>query len=248
MAAMGPAFLALWNDVDPARDAEYDCWHTFEHVPERVGIAGFLAGRRYSARERTDARYFTLYALQDLGALAGPEYAAVVDQPTAWSRTMRPALRNFQRDPCATLLTLGSGDGGCIATFRIIAGRAQNASDLRALRSALEPHLESSGVVSMHLGQADADAAFPRRSASPAEPADAGARHVLLVEGLARGALDAVAPQIVESVSRCLAPVRPVICSTYDLAFAIERAQLRHPTTQRQPARPELNRLWLPAY
>ena len=46
MALAGTAFLALWNDFDPARDEEYNCWHTFEHVPERVGIEGILTGQR----------------------------------------------------------------------------------------------------------------------------------------------------------------------------------------------------------
>jgi hypothetical protein len=246
MAWTGPAFLALWNDVEPARDAEYNCWHTFEHVPERVGIEGFLAGRRYVARERTDNRYFTLYALAGLGALAGPEYAAVVDRPTEWSASMRPSLRNFQRNPCATLLTLGGGDGGCVATFRIGAGRVQDASGLGAVRSALEPHLESSGIVSMHLGLADADATFPLRNMPPADLAQAGACYVLLVEGIDRDALDSAAPQILETIGRGLEAEQPVIWKAYDLAFAIERAQLCHPTTHRQPARPELRRRWLP--
>jgi hypothetical protein len=56
MTLKGSAFLALWNDFDPARDAEYNCWHTYEHVPERVGIEGILTGRRYIARERAERR------------------------------------------------------------------------------------------------------------------------------------------------------------------------------------------------
>ena len=28
-----PGFLALWNDIEPGREAEYDRWHTREHVP-----------------------------------------------------------------------------------------------------------------------------------------------------------------------------------------------------------------------
>ena len=103
MSLNGAAFLALWNDFDPALDAEYDCWHTFEHVPERVGIAGILSGRRYVARERERWRYFTLYELESLAALDGPEYADVVERPTAWSASMRPSFRNFLRSPCATL-------------------------------------------------------------------------------------------------------------------------------------------------
>ena len=109
MTSGAPAFLALWNDVDPARDAEYNIWHTYEHVPERVGVAGIVAGRRYHARERRDQRYFTRYDLDSLTALNGPAYADVVENPTPWSRSMRPSLRNFFRQPCSVVARLGAG-------------------------------------------------------------------------------------------------------------------------------------------
>jgi hypothetical protein len=140
MTLKGAAFLALWNDFDPGRDAEYNRWHTFEHVPERVGIEGILAGRRYAARERSERRYFTLYELAGLAALDGPQYADVVDRPTAWSAAMRPSFRNFLRSPCATVLTTGLGMAGSIVTFRF--GVAQE-PDASAVKAALEPLLES---------------------------------------------------------------------------------------------------------
>ena len=49
MTLKGTGFLALWNDFDPEREAEYECWHTFEHVPERVGIPGFEQQRARTA-------------------------------------------------------------------------------------------------------------------------------------------------------------------------------------------------------
>ena len=244
MVLKGSAFLALWNDVDPARDAEYNCWHTFEHVPERVGIKGFLAGRRYIARERADDRYFTLYELGQLGALSGPDYADVVDQPTEWSRSMRASFRNFQRSPCTTLLTLGTGVAGGVATFRIGVRDAQDAPDLSVVRSALDACLETSGIASIHLGLAHADARFQLKNAPDADPALAGIAYVLIAEGIDRGELDATAPRIVETIDRCFNPTQAVIWKSFDLAFAIERSDLRHPTTQRQPARPELRRRW----
>src|ERR1700722_14477410 len=109
MTPKGNAFLALWNDFDPARDAEYNCCHTFEHVPERVGIAGILSARRYIARERGEQRYFTLYDAASLTAFEGPEYLDVAEHPTTWSLSMRPSFRNFLRCPCASLLRLGAG-------------------------------------------------------------------------------------------------------------------------------------------
>jgi len=101
---MAPAFLALRNDVDPERDAEYNVWHAFEHVPERVGVPGVLSGRRYVALDPERAgtpgpRYFTLYELDDLAALDGPDYAELIDRPTAWSRSMRPSLRSSSVAP-----------------------------------------------------------------------------------------------------------------------------------------------------
>lgn len=244
MAMKGSAFLALWNDVDPARDAEYNCWHTFEHVPERVGIKGFLAGRRYIARERADDRYFTLYELEGLGALAGPDYADVVDHPTEWSRSMRPSLRNFQRSPCTTLWTLGTGVASCVATFRIRVRGEQHAPVSSAVRLALEPYLESSDIASIHLGLANTDARFPLRNAPDADPADGGATYVLIVEGIDRSELDVAATRVVETIDRCFDPYQPVLWKSFDLAFAVKRSDLRHPTMPRQPTRAELRHRW----
>jgi hypothetical protein len=244
MGLQGAAFLALWNDVDPARDAEYDVWHTFEHVPERVGIEGFLAARRYVARERPDDRYFTLYDVESLGVFAGPGYADVVDHPTEWSRSMRPSLRNFCRSPCAMLSTQGTGLAGSIATFRIGVRTPLNAG-LDAIRSALEPSLATSGIASLHLGLADPDAGtrFPLKNV-PDIGASAGAVYVLLVEGIDRSELDAAAPRIIEVIEPCVDLMEPVVWKSFDLAMAIERSNLQHPTTQRQPPRPDLRQRW----
>ena len=41
--------LAIWHDVDAAIGDEYERWYFREHLPERVAVPGFLAGRRYEA-------------------------------------------------------------------------------------------------------------------------------------------------------------------------------------------------------
>jgi hypothetical protein len=245
MGLQGAAFLALWNDVDPARDAEYDDWHTFEHVPERVGIEGFLAARRYVARERSDDRYFTLYDVESFGVFAGPAYAEVVDHPSEWSRSMRPSLHNFHRSPCTMLSTQGTGLAGSIATFRIGVRAPLNAAGLGEVRTALEPCLATSGITSLHLGLADRDAGtrFPLQNV-PATDTSAGAAYVLLVEGIDRSELDAAAPRIIEAIVGCVDPMQPVVWKSFDLAIAIDRSNLQHPTTQRQPPRPDLRQRW----
>ena len=102
---------ASGDDVEPAREAEYNLWHTSEHVPERCGIPGILEARRYVAPARDHHRYFTLYDLRDLAVLASPSYRDLVQQPTPWSAAMRPAFRNFLREPCGILATAGIGIG-----------------------------------------------------------------------------------------------------------------------------------------
>jgi hypothetical protein len=237
MTLKGAAFLALWNDFDPARDGEYNLWHTFEHVPERVGIEGILSGRRYVARERAEKRYFTLYELAGLAALDGPRYADVVDRPTAWSAAMRPSFRNFLRSPCETIVTTGLGMGGAIATFRFGAAGAPDASTASA---PLEPFLETSGITAVHLGRVDTAARFPVKNAvSPGSDVSAAAL-VLLVEGLSRGELEAAAPSIARALAEGLGADQPVAWEGYDLAFVIERPGLKSPTTARQPPRSDL--------
>jgi len=245
MAADGPAFLALWNDVDPARDEEYNCWHTFEHVPERVGIAGIVSARRYLAPERGERRYFTLYDLDLLAALDGAEYLDVVHRPTAWSLSMRPSLRNFLRRPCATALRLGHGLGNCIATVRF----AVSASiDLVAWTAMLQAQLATSGVCAIRLGRADTTARFPIANAT-ADDAASGAPHVLLMEGIDRFALDAAALRVVAEIAGGMVgaiagDAGSIAWESYDFAFAIDRAGLPARDGSRQPSREDLRRRW----
>ncbi len=243
MSLNGSAFLALWNDVDPARDDEYNTWHTFEHVPERVGIDGILSGRRYVARERGEDRYFTLYELASLEVLAGRGYLDVVEHPTAWSLSMRASMRNFQRHPCATRVSLGTGIAGCVATLRFACGATAGELDAGAMRAMAEPWLEAEGITAIHLGRTVDDAAFPLANATPASSSTAR-RYVLLVEGVERAALLRAIPGIARQAGRALGMIEAPWCKAFDLCFQIDRASLPHSLTQRQPPRDDLRARW----
>ena len=101
MADQAKALLALWNDVDPELDAQYNEWHAEEHVPERLTVPGILWGFRYG---RSAAHgmpcYLTLYGLRDAEVLDSEPYQRLLREPTPMSRTMRPALRNVLRWVC----------------------------------------------------------------------------------------------------------------------------------------------------
>ena len=46
MSLLGNGAMVFWHDVAPGTDADYRDWHAHEHISERVGIPGFLRGRR----------------------------------------------------------------------------------------------------------------------------------------------------------------------------------------------------------
>ena len=43
---------AFWADVEASGEADYNDWHTREHMPERCGVPGFLRGRRWPRQRR----------------------------------------------------------------------------------------------------------------------------------------------------------------------------------------------------
>jgi antibiotic biosynthesis monooxygenase (ABM) superfamily enzyme len=42
-----PGILAIFNNVAPGREAEFEEWFQHEHLVERLAVPGFLLGRRY---------------------------------------------------------------------------------------------------------------------------------------------------------------------------------------------------------
>jgi hypothetical protein len=181
MSLTGGAFLALWNDIAPARETEYDTWHTKEHVPERVSAQGFRGARRYVDRAREMHRYFTLYEVADLAAFDHADYRDLVEHPTPWSASMRADFANFLRTTCAVVESRGEGIGAALAVLAVDNARP----DVNAL-------LSMPGVTACHVGRAVASPA----PAPAIFPSLAPRRFdtLLLVEALdrvhARAALD----------------------------------------------------------
>jgi hypothetical protein len=213
-----PAFLAIWNDFDRGRDDEYNRWHTFEHVPERLRVEGIVGGVRYWAPEREELRYFTLYELENIAVLGGAGYTRLVRRPSEWSSRLRPSFRNFVRYPCSTIASLGVGRAGAVLTARF--GTAHEIEPIQAT-PVLQGFLESHGITRLRLGEADTSAPFPIPAA---DSGPAGAhRYVLIAEGLERAALERRMPRIVEALRQDFEAEGEVACETYLLAFALER-------------------------
>ena len=214
MALAGTAFLALWNDVDPAREVEYEQWHTLEHVPERVAVEGFRGGRRYVSRTRGQHRYFTLYDVDSVAVLGGLEYRDLVEHPTAWSASMRPAFSNFVRAVCTVGVSSGTGIGAAIACLCL----PPDASD-DVVRSALEAAHTLPRVNAVHLGDR-------REVSSGAMPGSAGGQaaalrdfdRIALIEALDRAAAADALTRVRQALDLRSLP-RDFGADVYDLAF-----------------------------
>jgi hypothetical protein len=191
MALHGHGALAIWNDVAPGADDEFNRWHLGEHLAERVGIEGFLRGRRYDAL-RGARRYFTLYETAGPEVLNGPDYLARLNAPTPATRRCIPLFRNNKRTACRVVQTLGHGIGGTIATLDLGPSAGREA-DLRTwlTGTALPALLGADGVTGAHLLEADLGVTRVRAAEKALlDRPDDVARWVLLVEGVSGDALD----------------------------------------------------------
>jgi hypothetical protein len=197
MPLVGSAVLAIWNDIAPGGDAEFDHWHTSEHIPERVGVPGFLRGRRYNVIAGQPT-YFTLYETDSVAVLQSPAYLARLDAPTPWTSKCIRLFRNNRRTACRTTVSLGVGMGGVLATLELgpLAGRDDV---LRAWLSstALPAAAARAGIVGAHLCEADVEMTIVRTAEKKLmDKPDTLARWVVMVEGLD--------PELVEGAVRAL--------------------------------------------
>jgi hypothetical protein len=228
------AFLALWNSIsDPRLAREHDTWHSVEHVPERVGLPGFLEARRYRSVD-APLRYFTHYRLDALAALDTPEYRDVFEHPTPWSARMRTVLRDFHRQPCELRGTWGSSSARCIATVCL---RADGDALAGPLDNALRQTVLEAGLLSAQWGSARPTSAFPIAN-QRTEITGAGQTHVLLLQhpDLAR------LRQCTQSLLQAIAPLARVETAPefHEWLTSVSRADLPDAAAGRPPPRTDL--------
>jgi hypothetical protein len=212
---LGRAAIAMWWDVPPEVRVEWEDWHTHEHMPERLGIPGFLRGTRWVA-DSGEPSYFVLYETRDLKTMTGGAYLDRLNNPTPWSRKMMPHHRNMVRSLCRVRATFGGGVAQAAATIRFSPAPRKRGSCLKWLAADVMPPLPGrKGLATAYLLES-MPADVPRTAEHQIRGMDAQADCVLLVcgydveavrgfvaEGLgeleARGAL----PGRIEGLYRC---------------------------------------------
>ncbi|HEV2042989.1 MAG TPA: hypothetical protein VGT81_23570 [Casimicrobiaceae bacterium] len=155
MSLAGLGAVCIWHDLLPEAVDEFYQWHNREHMPERLGIAGFRRGRRFIAVAGAPT-YFNLYEADNAEVLGGRDYLERLNSPTAWTRRVVASFRRVSRSICRVAYSEGVGEGGFMLTqrFDVDAAEAERTSD--ALRRRLLPPLaDRKGIAGVHLCLAD---------------------------------------------------------------------------------------------
>jgi hypothetical protein len=128
MALLGNAILAVWNDVDPDIEGDFNEWYLREHIPERTMVPGMSRGRRYRA-EQGSPRYMAFYEASSMDVLTHGAYRVQLDNPTAWTRRLMPRFRFMQRGLCDVAASVGEGMGGAATVVHLTPGDAPRLRD-----------------------------------------------------------------------------------------------------------------------
>jgi len=152
------AFLAIWHDLLDEGKTDWEKWHTYEHIPERVGIPGFLVGRRYMNYNDPEQCCFTIYEGSDLSVFKSTPYLKRLNNPTPWTKKSALTFKNFTRGACKCVSTSGqkNGYGGALMTIRLLKGKnfSENSKYFDQLTSITN---ELEGIITSTLGICNAE-------------------------------------------------------------------------------------------
>jgi hypothetical protein len=226
MSLLGGAILAFSHDVTAGSESDWTEWHDREHIPERLGVPGFLRLRRYVALT-PGAKFFYFYETESLAVLQSPAYLERLSNPTAWTKRCMPYVVNNKRTACRVSTTLGRGLGAVLGAMDIGAGAAGE-DELRAWLGsrALPAALEQPGMVAVHLVEADAAATTVKTDEKKLlQTADGTARWLVLIEGVDRDAVaNAEKRTLGDEALRAAGVGGAIERGTYQLSFLMGRA------------------------
>ena len=186
MALAGLGAITIWQDARAEARADFFEWHNREHMPERVGIPGFLRGRRWMALEGAP-QFFTLYETEGPQVHTGAGYLERLNNPSPWTRRIAPNMENNIRSLCRVAFSAGTAQGGLLVTLRYDVVSEAEASHLPLLTEQILPALEKQpGIAGVHLCIADKAASSIQTEEKKSRPLQALVpTWVILVEGAA---------------------------------------------------------------
>ena len=218
MTVARPGILAIFNNVAPGREAEFEEWFQHEHLQERLGVPGFLLGRRYEAM-RGEPRYFNFYVTRSAEVLYSADYRTRLNNPTPMTRVvMSEIFKDMIRTVCHQTFRIGTIRGALA-----VAARFSERPDENALKATLENLLLDKGVSCGQIWSAASAAQFPLSEEERLRGGDRRLEICLMV--------DTLRLQDAERVARTLSSQFPAAAiGVYRLLCEISRGPEPFPT------------------
>lgn len=129
--------LAIWHDVGEEVGDEYERWYFCEHLPERVGVPGFVAGRRYVAVEGAPS-FLTYYEGNSPDVFVSKPYLDRLNDPTPWTTSVLQQFRNTNRTICRRTWEAGAIRGAWGVAVRVDRSDGDEDADADSLAALAE--------------------------------------------------------------------------------------------------------------
>jgi hypothetical protein len=227
MALIGNGVLVIWNGIAWEAEEDFVAWHVREHIPERVGLPGFLRGRRYVAVDG-HPKYFNFYETETAADLSSPVYQSRLNAPTNWTKQVVAHFIDTSRTICDVAWSLGVGEGGWIEAV-VLDTTAAAETFQAALRDRLADAIAAiPGLVGLHLlrghvAAGQGDTAEKNLRGAP----DKTAAWVLMAEASRPEAIEAFRSRMGDNKAMvACGAAETIVRGIYQMQFALTKAEL----------------------
>jgi len=207
MTAQQPGILAIWNDVAPGHEAEFDAWFQIEHLIERLGVPGFLFGRRHQAISGSSG-YFNFYLVESPNVLTSKPYLERLDNPTPMTRKIMSGIFiNMNRTVCHRTVRRGAFRGAYAVTVRF-----DDASDEARLTALLDELVTDTNIASGEIWIATDPAGQPVSMEEKLRGGDKKIKAALMVDTLRQAEAEALGGRMTQQFPAADVGVFRVLC------------------------------------
>ena len=186
-----PGVLAIFNDCRAGREAEFEAWFQSEHLIERLGVPGFIFGRRHKALSGSSG-YFNFYLVETPDVLTSKPYLERLDHPTPMTHEiMSNVFINMNRTVCRRTVRRGRFRGAFVVTARF-----NQAPDEARLTATVEKLAADTSVASGEVWIALDPAGMPVSKEEQLRGGDKKIAGALMIETLYQDRARAVGDQL----------------------------------------------------
>ena len=153
MSLLGDAVLVNWGGIVEEKEADYNSWHSKEHMPERIALPGFLRGCRAIGVPGThiNHKYFMMYEAERKDVFISRKYLDRLNNPTKLTKNILSHYIAPSRTICSVIASKSVGFGGNIATIRFLKKDIEVSNNVESLKMSVPQTIKLQGITGMHV-------------------------------------------------------------------------------------------------